>query len=260
MKNTTLNILLLAVVMISNIPANAQGPEKGAKAKPTNAAPAEDDKKVDISDLENKYWAPKDTDFSVVQNRTYPKEGKIFISPQYGLIVNDQYNEGSVMGISGQYFFSERYGVQIESFKSDLKLNKAMQDLSTLASGAQADHGKLTGYYGVGFNMVPFYAKMSVLGKKIIYFDMAFTPVIGMSTYDQVVSTGNVSKTALTYGFDISQYFLFNKWVAIRTDLKSHWRSEEVLTYGNGSTTGGVKVKDKTTYDTLFTMGLMFFW
>ncbi len=222
------------------------------------------DKKLDISDLESKYWAPKDTDFSVVQNRTYPKERKFFISPQFGFLVNDQFSEGTAFGLSANYFFSERYGIQLSGLTTDLELNKANKDLARLSqeAGAQANHGELVSTYSVGFNWVPFYAKMSVLGKRIVYFDMAFTPTIGLSQYDQVVETGNKRQQALTYGFDVSQYFLFSKWIAARVDLKNQWRNEDVVQFrGNGvNTITGAKVSSKTTHDTLFMLGLMFFW
>lgn len=227
------------------------------------AAPGANDKKLDISDLENKYWAPKDTDFSVVQNRTYPKEKKFFISPEYGVMVNDQYSDGSVFGLTGNYFFSERYGIQLQYLRANLHLNDAMKNLVNLSSGVQPNHGQFTGLYSLGFNWVPFYAKMSVLGKRIIYFDMAVTPYVGMSTYDQVLETGNKGKTGTTLGVDVSQYFLFSKWIAIRTDVKYQIRQEDVAVYhGNGvSTVTGQKVgSTKWTKDTMFLIGAMFFW
>ena len=39
------------------------------------------EEKVDISDLEQKYWAPKDVEFNVVQNRLYSKAGRFGITP-----------------------------------------------------------------------------------------------------------------------------------------------------------------------------------
>ena len=50
--------------------------------------------KLDLKKLEDKYWAAKDTDFSVVQNRTYTKEGRAFLSLSYGPLMNDPYSYG----------------------------------------------------------------------------------------------------------------------------------------------------------------------
>ncbi len=226
-----------------------------------SAATREEDK-VDITDLENKYWAPKDTDFSVVQNRTYSKEHRFFLTPQWGKPINDPYSDGSLLGATINYFWSERMGVQLMGFSAAMSDNEPSRDIQALGSGAIPNHGKLSSYYGLGFNLVPFYAKMSFWGKKIIYFDMAFTPTLGMTTYDQVIATGNREKSALTFGLDITQFFFFTNFFAIRADLKNQFHSEEVVrARGNGTSSfTGEKLKEKTTHETLFLIGVSFFY
>lgn len=242
-----LNLLVLALTL----PAHAQ--VKNAPASP----PAAD--KVDISDLESKYWAPKDTDFSVVQNRTYSKENKLFFTPQWGKAVNDPYSEGNISGLTFNYFWSERMGVQLMGFQADLQDNASAHDIQNLGSGAMIDHGKLKEYYGSGFNIVPFYAKMSFWGKRIIYFDMAFTPTIGVTKYEQQLRTmPDRKKWAFTYGLDITQYFFFSSNLAVRADLKNQFHSEEIVSAAD-NINQGKKLRDKTTYDTLFLLGLTFF-
>src|SRR5665213_1189165 len=104
--NASMNRLVLGAVLAVAVGGNAfADSKKPAQNSPVNtpAASAPDsskagaaakpaDEKVDISDLENKYWAPKDTDFSVVQNRTYSKEHRWFFSAQYGIPVSDSYS------------------------------------------------------------------------------------------------------------------------------------------------------------------------
>lgn len=238
------------------------------KAKPSPAKSAEKpaaakaDDKVDISDLESKYWAPKDTDFSVVQNRTYSKENRFFLTAQYGVPVNDPYSEGTIVGGTANYFFSERYGIQATYLSADYKDNQSTKDLTGFGSGIQPDHGRISGYYGVGFNWVPFYAKMSFLGKKIIYFDMAITPTIGMTSYDQAIESGDKSKSAFTYGLDITQFFFFTNHLAIRADIRNQWHNQEIAKFrGNGVTSvTGQKVNTKNSHDTMFLFGLTFFY
>jgi outer membrane beta-barrel protein len=263
--NTSKNLLALSCIFAFASVAVAQGksapkappPAPAAKASPT------EDKKVDISDLENKYWAPKDTDFSVVQNRTYSKEHKFFLSPQYGMPINDQHSEGSLYGLSANYFWSERYGVQLSYLRANLKNNEATRDLRSFASGVQPNHGRMNSYYGVGFNYVPFYAKMSFMGHKIIYFDMAVTPTVGYTVYDQILEHSTPTKGAFTYGIDITQYFFFSKWFAIRADLKNQWYSQEIRSYYNNNVSHqveGQKIKDKFYHDSLFLVGVTLFW
>lgn len=251
------NTLLIALVSVGlSTPALAQ--DKKKSAVPAQQQAEKDSDKVDISDLEKKYWAPKDTDFSVVQNRTYSKEGKFFINLQSGPIVNDTYSEGYVSGGSLNYFFSERYGIQANYHVADLKTNKEINNLAVnYGSGVLPDHGRFTSHYGIGFNFVPFYAKMSFLGKKILYFDMAITPHVGMTTYDQMIVDGNRSKSSFTYGIDFTQYFFIAKNIAIRADLKNQWFTEEVVGYANVNK--GKKLRDETTQTTLFLLGVTFY-
>jgi outer membrane beta-barrel protein len=249
---------LAALALFTSVPSLAQAKKQAAPAPVPVGEKAD---KVDITDLETKYWAPKDTDFSVVQNRTFSKDHKIAISPQWGTPINDAHSEGTLLGITGNYFWSERMGVQLTYISADLSNNESTDDLVKYGSGVQPDHGKLKSYYGVGYNFVPFYAKMSFWGKKIIYFDMAFTPHIGMTEYEQIIEGGNKSKSSLTYGLDVSQFFFFSRWLAIRVDLKNQWHSESVVRYhGNGVTTfTGQKVGDKNIHDTMFLIGAMFY-
>jgi len=269
-RNTSLYSIALsaAFALAFGHIAHAQGSKKGASAPAASpSAPAPQagkkaDEKVDISDLENKYWAPKDTDFSVVQNRTYSKEHRWFLSPQFGRMVNDQWSEGNLLGVSGNYFWSERMGVQISYTAGSLRDNAASDYIANhFGSGIRADHNRFQSYYGIGYNVVPFYAKMSFWGKKIIYFDMAVTPTLGMTNYEQLTEDGNHSKSSFTYGIDITQFFFFSNYFAIRADLKNQWYSADVARYhsSGGIPTGG-KVKSETAQDTLFLLGLTFFY
>lgn len=254
---------LCALALISN-GALAQ-PKKGKSAPAPQAAAdasAKKDDKVDITDLENKYWAPKDTDFSVVQNRTYSKEHRWFLSGQFGSPVNDQWSVGNTFGASVNYFWSERMGMQFTYLKSSLNNNKASDFIADhYGSGIYADHNRLNTFYGLEYNLVPFYAKMSFWGKKIIYFDMAISPLVGYTTYDQQIESGDKTKGAFTYGIDITQYFFFSNHVAIRADLKNQWHNEEIARFhtSGGIPTGG-KVQDQTAQDTLFLLGVTFFY
>lgn len=262
-KTTCTRILacgLAAFAVVTAQPSHAQTKAPPVPAPAGPVKPAAPGDKVDITDLETKYWAPKDTDFSVVQNRTFSKDHKFSVSPQWGRPINDAHSEGNIFGLTANYFWSERMGAQATYLSADLDNNDATNDLATYGSGVQPDHGKFKSYMGVGYNFVPFYAKMSFWGKKIIYFDMAFTPTLGMTQYEQVIEFGGKNKSALTYGLDVSQFFFFSRVLAIRVDLKNQWHSEEIVKYRNSSgIQKGEKVTDKNIHDTMFLIGAMFY-
>ena len=266
MKNTSAIGISVVLALVLASPAHAQGGKKASPSAPPTSpppasAPVKEDK-VDISDLENKYWAPKDTDFSVVQNRTYSKERKFMLAPQWGGPINDPYSDGVIGGLTANYFWSERMGVQATYLQADFVNNDATNDIGSLSatSGAAPDHGKLTGYMGIGLNIVPFYAKMSFWGKRIIYFDMVFTPTLGMTSYDQQMEGGSAGQSALTYGLDVTQYFFFAKWFAVRVDLKNQFYTQDVVKFRtSGGLNKGDKVTDKSIHDSMFLLGAAFY-
>jgi outer membrane beta-barrel protein len=264
-KTSLFGIALCALSLTISGPAfakkkkSAPPPAPAPEVTPATAAPTSGkDGKVDISDLENKYWAPKDTDFSVVQNRTYTKEHRFFISPEWGRPINDPYSEGNIYGFTANYFLSERWGLQAMYAHANLKNNRPTNDLISYGgSGVQPNHGRLDSFYALGVNVVPFYAKMSFWGTRIIYFDMAFTPFVGMTTYDQLSDAGDRSKSAFTYGIDITQYFFFTNWFAIRADLKNQWHKEDIIKYHG--TPAYQNVGSKNVQDTMFLIGPTFY-
>lgn len=271
LKNISLKGLALALSLTLTAPAAAQTKKAAGKpavkaapvaapaaaAAPTPVvpvAPAGKGDQVDISDIENKYWAPKDTDFNVVQNRTYTKEKRLAISAQYGPVINDTFNEGNAGSLGLNYFFTERWGLQLNYTMFSMKNSDATNGF--IAQGGSPNYGTPSNMYDLGINWIPFYAKMSVMGKKIIYFDMAFTPTVGMMNYEARTDQGNSDKSSLTYGFDVTQYFFIHKNFAVRVDLKQRWYKEEiVLFHGPGNVGTGGKVKDKNSDNTTLLIG-----
>lgn len=279
MSQKHLRTVALAITFLFGVSANAQSqkyqrkapaapaaPAAGAPAKPADGKkatpakpgqPTKEDEKLDISDLEQKYWAPKDTDFGVVQNRTYTKAKRLSLSLLAGPIVNDPFNSGNNTSISLNYYFSERFGVEAMYIKADMEDSKAVDNFKGLSGGGVLpDFNRPLDYTGIGFNFVPFYAKMSFMGKKIIYFDMQFTPHIGISSYKQIADTGIDAKedSAFSYGLDVTQYFFFEKWFAVRINLHNRWYDEDIIAYQSGASRGS-----DSTNITNWLLGVTFF-
>lgn len=202
--------------------------KKDEVATPPNAAPEGD--QVDISDLEKKYWSPKDTDFSVVQNRTYKKEKRVSVSGSIGPIINDGYSKGTNGNLAVNYFFEERMGVQFDYTHYNLG-NNILTDQLYNEHGAFPDHNVAKRFIGVSFNWVPIYAKVSLLGKRILYFDMFLSGGLGFTTYDQPTLNNTVSQNAITYTVDITQMFFINESLAFRVDAKNQLYQETVVDF-----------------------------
>lgn len=264
-----LNMFLVTLLLIALVSeAKAQSSKYKRPSAKTKKASAKNGKKkksstgkLDISDLEQKYWAPKDTDFSVVQNRTFTKEKKYIGSLQYGLPVNDGYSQGKSLLLTGSYFFNERHGVEV-TYQTwsleDSQLVDEFLNLGTNSSQVKPNHGKPNYYYGVGYSWVPVYAKVSLLGKRIVYLDIAITPTIGMIYYDQQVqdpvvklNSFGISRSAFAYGFDVTQYYFVGKNFALRVDFRNKYFKEEVYKYNDSA----IKLYNKTTTNSTISVG-----
>lgn len=219
-------------------PAHSQTQTKSASSvsAPTHQAPApqaapapSSADRIDVSDLEKKYWAAKDTDFNVVQNRLYSKAGRLSFSGFYGTLVNDPWSTGPTFGGTVAYYFSERYGIEAEYSLTNSDDNQAAQRLKQ--QGGYPDHNQLRDYYGLNFEWVPFYAKMSVLNSFIMYFDMGFSLGGGMQTYTQKRDIGDQNVATPALEFNVTQHYFMSKNFGLRVDLKNRWYQEDVQYY-----------------------------
>ncbi len=260
-------ISLIAMIAVAFSFSFASAKTKKAKTNQKTAVEkgaATEGDKLDITDLEQKYWAAKDTNFNVVQNRTYSKKKRVAVSATYGNLINDSYSRSGNLSLSGSYYFTERYGVELNYTKVESSDNKLVETFVN-DFGTTPDHGKVDSFIGASFNWVPFYAKMSLLGTRILYFDMAISPGLGMTTYNQQTDTGTRSKSAPTVSIDITQSVFFSKNFAVRIDFKNRFFQEEVIEFRKSPSTlaagaDNQKIRTDFTQNTLLMFGLTFFY
>lgn len=221
-----------------------------------NKDAAKDSDKLDLKKLEDKYWAAKDTDFSVVQNRLYTKDHRYFVNLGYGNIVNDAYSQGHITNFEAGYYFSERWGVSLGYENFDLQDNDSTAAFIT-QNGAHPDYNRTKNYTSASVIWVPFYAKMSFLDTRILYFDMQFSAGVGSKGYEIEKETGAIDKTTLGYHFNFSQHLFFSNHFALRLDLKNEWSNQDRERYRVNSVNGPLSAN--TINDTSFILGLTYF-
>jgi outer membrane beta-barrel protein len=242
MVRLTTGLIVVSFVLSTFDIAFAQKSKKASPAEPSSQAtvplttPGADQAganqasdKLDVSGLEQKYWAAKDTDFSVVQNRLFNKTGRFALTAEYGTYMSEPWSQGPTLSLSGNYYFSERYGAEIAYSTTQSQDTDAANRLR--GQGGAPNHNKMKQFYGAAFNWVPFYAKMSVLNSKIIYFDMSFSPGLGIVQYEQQMQEGGAMKTAPALTLDVTQHFFLNNWLALRFELKNRWYQQDVVSY-----------------------------
>lgn len=223
---TLFTVAFLATAIGFATAANAQSKSKDpAPATPSSGG----SDKLDLKQLEDQYWSAKDTDFTVVQNRTYAKEKKVFVSMAYGPLINDPFANGRMSAFSAGYYWSERMGAEL-SLESGALGNNASTDEINRMNGSP-DTNWFNRYTSANFLIVPFYAKMSFWDRKILYFDMQFGFGIGQMQYTNKIHAdegGDLQNSAMGYNFDITQQFFFHEHFAIRLDIKNKWTKQKV--------------------------------
>ncbi len=239
------NSLILLIVLLSGVQSLAQTQGKKPSPAPTiptsSSAPAPDTSaagsqeprssdKMDLNKLEEKYWSAKDDDFTVVQNRAYPKANRWALSLHGGKPINDNYREGNMTGLTAGYFFSERYGLELQyqSFASDYSelVKQFVAEKAVYPNGNSFMSSKT-----LAFQFVPFYAKMSFLDKNIIYFDMAIGVGVGTTDYRIEKIEGGENKSAMHFSLDITQHFFLSEKFAFRFDFRNKWTNEDRARY-----------------------------
>lgn len=251
---------MLVFICASNIYGQTTKPEEVKKIENV------DSDKLDIQKLEQKYWSAKDDDFSVIQNRAFQKEKRPFLSLNYGIPFNDPNSNGSLIGANLGYFFNERWGLELNHVDSQFTFNDTV-DYFKKRYGVLPDHNTfksadtLMGYW------IPIYAKMSLLDKKIIYFDMGIGVGLGTTTYEQNSCTdvtvcksgtglGGISKKSQSsshYAFSIMQQFFLSEHWAVRLDLINRYTNESRVNSTNDQDIG-----TKMINDTSFQIGVTF--
>ncbi|MCB0370365.1 MAG: outer membrane beta-barrel domain-containing protein [Bdellovibrionales bacterium] len=261
-KNHWNLIRFLAIAFIALSPLQ-KGQAKDEEPKKIENA---DSDKLDIQKLEKKYWAAKDDDFTVIQNRAFQKEKRFFGSLNYGVPFNDPNSVGSLTGLNFGYFLNERWGFEYSYVTANLKENDTT-DYFRSQYGALPNHNTFKGAQTLMAYYIPIYAKMSLLDKKIIYFDMGVGLGFGQTSYEQnscVASDGCIAKSSVDsitktsqsashYALTIMQQFFLSQHWAIRIDLINRFTNESRVDSRDRTDIGS-----KSINDTAFQFGITY--
>jgi len=243
---TTASILIISLLSFG---AMAQNTDRGSD-------------KIDLKSLEDKYWAAKDTDFSVVQNRTYTKKERFFTSISYGPLVNDPWSYGRMTNFAVGYYFNERWGLEVAHEVGSLRDNESTDEI--FRKGGSPDRNLFENYTSLNLVVVPLYAKMSFWDRKILYFDMQFAFGLGQANVEEqkLSSSGqdvSTKKSAFGFNIDVTQQLFFHENFALRFDIKNKFTNQEKFKYRT-STSENPSLGKSTVNDTSILLGLTFFY
>lgn len=261
--NTILSVLgVLALSMPMSLMAQSSqykrkaAPKKATKAvkgKTTGAKKATN-QKLNLEDLEKRYWAPKDTEFKVVQNRKFKKAKRYNVTLMGGLLFNDPFIEGTNLALTSAYYFDEHNGIEVNFENYNHSYGEGGS--AVIDKGGAPDVNFENYYIGASYTWIPFYGKISVLDTKIIYFDLAFSAGLGLINYTQQseVAGAGETKSAVALNIDVSQqYFIHENW-SVRFDVRTKIYNEDRIINKSGVDLGG-----KTQINTYIMIGATYF-
>lgn len=225
---------------------------------------------VDIKKLEDKYWAAKDDEYGVIQNRTFTKTHRFYGSLVYGPLINDPYAKARALGVMAGYFFTEDLGVEVSFVNYDSQQNDTVTAYETQFGGAKPDYNLIKATKAISVIYSPLYAKMSLMNKSILYFDMGLTAGLGLSDYEiqKVNKDGVGNKTqanemqsAAHFEIGINQQLFINQNIAFRLDIKNTYYQQNTKQYeiGIGAAESTRQKGSKSSNDTSITIGLTYF-
>jgi len=211
---------------------------------------AEDvEEQVDVEAVKKKYWARGDeSELGVVQNRLYTKEGRIGLSLMGGLVSTDPFLDVKLVGASVGYHINEYLGVYLLGWKYYARPSSALKTFER-ASGATANTNKPNSYFGAEVAGSLIYGKLSLLGKKIIYYDLHFLGGLGL------LSTASGSSYSPNLG--IGQSIWISRHLAFRIDYRLMPFKEDIIEQVRPSRLGQV-VDSRTNWNNVVTLGATF--
>lgn len=249
--NTWLALETLAGVLLSIVMQEKVYSQSAAiPASPPSAEQISD--KIEVGNLEQKYWSAKDDDFTVVQNRTFTKNKRFFISIMTGRIVNDGFIEGSPNSAAFGYFFNEKHGLSLDYSQFSTHDNSVTKQFISRYGVAPAYNKPLV-TTSLTYMWSPIYAKVSLLEKKILYLDMSIGFHLGITQYRSMTVDGGEKATSNHYGLDLNQLWFLSKNLALRFDIRNTWSKQKQLLYHIRNTEpesvrslGAIQLQDNT--------------
>jgi outer membrane beta-barrel protein len=203
----------------------------------------------ELEKVKKRYWAAgEEAEIGVVQNRTYAKSEKFELGVFGGLTINDPFLNTKTAGIDIGYNVTEYFGLHAVGWKSFVSPSSALVTFER-EKAATANTNLPKSYLGLEALGSVFYGKLSVLGAKIIYYDLHLAGGAGVTETEN----GNY----LTPGIGIGQRFYANKWFSVRIDYRLQFYKEDVK-QKTIVTQIGQTIGQRNVFSNTITVGLQF--
>jgi outer membrane beta-barrel protein len=238
-------LILTALTLVTSIPgAWAEDKDKGAEKHGDKQSD-----KVQVEAIKEKYWARGDeSELGVVQNRLYTKAGKLEFGGYFGLIGSDPFLSTQAFGGILGYHFSEYMSLHLLGWATNVGPSSALKTFEE-TRGATANTNEAKSFLGAQATWSVLYGKLSLLGKKIIYYDFHLLGGGGM--------TDTESGKYFTPFAGLGQQVYLSKSVSLNVDYRLMAYKEDILEKVIPTKIGQV-VDNRVNWTNAVTLGISF--
>lgn len=161
------------------------------------------------------------TPVSVLQNRYFTKSFRPEIGIAAGSLLNEAYTDTVLYGARGSLFFSEWLGIEVQALRTTITDSDDRRALNEIryrrletdeVVSPDPEVNRLHSVTDVNAIFAPFYGKLNLLDRLIVYSDLYFT-----GGYSQVDSDQG-SINALSWG--VGQRFYWRQNLSFRVDVR----------------------------------------
>lgn len=174
----------------------------------------------------NLFWGAR-RKIETVQKRLFLKDGKLELTPYFGVVPNDDFIVYLPMGLRAGYHFSEAFAVEASfAYVTDQDSDLASFLVDEIGLNRAQLRQVVKMYYNVNLLWAPIYGKLSFLGTKLTHFDLYVGIGMGNTHLDEY-SELNPEPNNKTDNFG-GNYIVGFRWyitdlINVRTDFRHYF-------------------------------------
>jgi outer membrane beta-barrel protein len=188
--------------------------------------------RIDVQSMKRRYWTVGNEDLmDVVQNRRYTKKGRVETALRYGNWSDDAFQDQKSIGLSVGYHLNEflsLHGFYTSISASNSQAYRAAIDATGGLLLPTVNPGKSA--MGVEARGSLIYGKLSLLGSKIIYYDL--NTAVGLSQHKTADG-----QSSMGYFLGLGQQFFLNKSLFLTLDYRMLFHTDSFRPPTNPSIT-----------------------
>lgn len=185
---------------------------------------------LNIDQLQQQYWKPKDKEFRVIQNKIFTKRKRVELGAHLGIYQRAEFDESLTPGLFFGYHFDDEYAISSTAYYFINSRNNVTETVKN-RNGIDVPYNEEVFYWDLALEWTPIYGKFSLLGQKVSHFDAYIAPSIGVigtkSTYDAPEAAGDPEipnprdvNIFPTIGLGLGQRFFLSKTMMIKLEYQ----------------------------------------